>query len=370
MKIVGIGSFMNAAGAQSALLRVMDNLRLRGHDTQTWYFYEEQPIFRGRPHVHSFFEKPSLSALDYARLPLLTLQRLRQEKPDAVVTFLPLACLVGQSAARLCGTRVRMASQRTPPSKHGAAMRLLDKLVGSTGFYTLNVCVSRSVLEEFASYPASYRSRLSVVHNGIAWQGSSCTRDEARARFGIAPETVVAVATGRMKHQKNFSFMLDVLAQTPAIHLLIAGDGPLRPALEEQARRLDITKRVTFLGALAPSGVADLLRAADVFVQTSSFEGQSNSILEAMAEGLPIVASDIPMQRESLERDDGVVCAELLPLGDPVPWAKALSRLATDRSERLRLGGMALAHVKARFTLDAMIDGFEALLTGASKRTI
>ncbi len=362
MKIVGIGSFMNAAGAQSALLRLMENLRARGHETETWFFYEEQPIFRGRPHVSSFFEQDHLSAVDYARLPFMTISRLRRAKPDAVVTFLPLACLVGQMAARICGVPRRIASQRTPPSKHSRGMILGDRILGSTGFYTRNVCVSQAVCDEFEGYPARYRSMLHVVHNGIDWKGSALTRDEAREKFALAPGQVAVVATGRMKTQKNFSFMLDVLARTPAVRLLIAGDGPLRGDLEAQAARLGIAQRLTMLGALKPNDVMDLLRASDIFLQTSTFEGQSNSILEAMAEGLPIVASDIPMQRETLQRDDGTNCAWMLPLGDTAPWAAALSTLANSSDERARLGSLAKAHVNARFSLNAMIDGFERII--------
>jgi glycosyltransferase involved in cell wall biosynthesis len=366
MRIVGIASFMNAAGAQAALLRVMENLRRRGHETETWFFYEEQPTFKGRPHVNSFFEKPKLSKLDYARLPGMTLARLRASKPDAVVTFLPLACVIGQAAARAAGVERRIASQRTPPGKLSRAMMTLDRALGSTGFYTDNVCVSRAVFDDFKSYPARYRQTLTIVHNGIEWQGSTLDRAAARAAFGMAPDETIVVAVGRMKgEQKNFPFMLDILARTPDVRLFIAGDGPLRLQLEAKAEALGLGRRLVLLGALSPPQVADLLRAGDIFLQTSTFEGQSNSILEAMAEGMAIVASDIPMQRESLVRDDGEACAALLPLGDAGPWAAMLETLAAAPAKRRALAEAAKAHVDNRFTLDAMIDGFEQVITGA-----
>lgn len=361
MRIVGISSFMNAAGAQIALVRLMSQLRLRGHDTQTWFFYDVNPAFRGMPHIHSFYAKPKLSALEYASLPRKLIKRLSDAKPDAVVTFLPLACILGQTAALACGVPRRVASQRTPASTVNPIMRLADAALGTMGVYTDNVCVSQAVCDEFVNYPDAYRRKLSVVHNGIDWKASALSRKQARAQFGFADGEVVAVATGRLKQQKNVALLLDAMAHAPNVKLVIGGDGPLRGELEAQRAALGLQDRVTFLGTLTQSGVANLLCAGDIFVQTSLFEGQSNSILEAMNAGLAIVASDIDTQRETLIAD-GVSSAILLPLGDAPLWGATLAELSQAPERRAALGASARALVERRFSLGAMIDGFEKVL--------
>jgi len=356
-----MASFMNAAGAQAALLRLMEQLRARGHETETWYFYQEQSTFAGRAGVYTFFAKPRLSVWEYAQLPLRVIAKLRAARPDAVVTFLPLACIVGQSAAALVGVPRRIASQRTPSWAHSFLMRVADRLCGEW-LYTANVCVSRSVEESFAAYPSGYRRRLAVVENGIDWRASSLTREEARRKFGLSEKDVAFVAVGRLKAQKNYGLMLDAFAGVIGGILLIAGDGPQMESLVARVKALGVESQVRFLGALSPGEVADLLGAADVFVQTSAFEGMSNATLEAMSEGLAIVTSDIRMQREVLETREGELCGWLLPLSRPEEWTQAFARLISSADLRATLGSAAKSHVGRRFGLDRMIDGFERIL--------
>ena len=99
--------------------------------------------------------------------------------------------------------------------------------------------------------------------------------------------------------------------------------------------------RIHFLGSLAHDRVTDLLRAADGFIQTSLFEGQSNSILEAMHEGMPIICSDIPMQRETVCTENGDTAAMLVPLDEFEGWRNAVLRLRDDRDFAQELGARA-----------------------------
>jgi glycosyltransferase involved in cell wall biosynthesis len=115
--------------------------------------------------------------------------------------------------------------------------------------------------------------------------------------------------------------------------------------------------------------VTDLLRAADGFVQTSLFEGQSNSILEAMHEGLPIICSDIPMQRETVCEENGEPAALLVPLLEFEAWRDAFLRLRDEPDFAQETGARARALVSRYFTLDRMIDGFEATIMETEKHT-
>lgn len=361
-KIIGVISFMNAAGAQEALLRLMRQLRLRGHDTEVWFLYAKSSCYRGQPGVRVLLDKKHLSPLDLPVLFSRLLTLLRQTRPDAVVGFLPLANIMGLAAAWFTGVRLRIASQRSPGPTFGRAMQLLDRFLGVRGIYNKIVCVSRSVMDSFGTYPPAYCERLSVVNNGIEWTPSDKTKREARASFNLPDDYPLLVATGRFVPQKNYDLMVRVLATTPRIRLAIAGDGPLRGAAQALADDLGAKDRIHFLGSLAHDRVTDLLRAADGFIQTSLFEGQSNSVLEAMHEGMAIICSDIPMQRETVCEEDGRTAAMLVPLDEFEGWRNAVLRLRDDRAFAQDLGTRASALVSRRFTLDKMIDGFEATI--------
>jgi glycosyltransferase involved in cell wall biosynthesis len=361
-KIIGVISFMNSAGAQEALMRLMTQLRLRGHETQVWFLYAKSSCYRGLPGVRVVMDKPRLSPLDVARMFLRLIAMMRRERPDAVVGFLPLAAVLGLTAAMMAGIRTRIASQRSPGPTFGGLLRRLDRLAGSRGIYSRIVCVSEAVRESFADYPLSYRARMSVVNNGIAWVPSAMDKPGARASFAIPPDYPLMVATGRFVPQKNYDLMVRAMATTPRLRLAIAGDGPLCATSRALARDLGAADRIHFLGALPHDRVTDLLRAADGFVQTSLFEGQSNSTLEAMHEGLPIVCSDIPMQRETVCEESGAAAARLVPLEDFEGWRTAFLALRDDPAAATELGARGRALVERRFALARMIDGFESVI--------
>ncbi len=370
-KIVGVISFMNPAGAQEALLRLMGQLRLRGHDTEVWFLYAKSSCYRGMPGVRVLLDKPRLSPIDVVRVFLRLLSLIRQTKPDVVVGFLPLATVLGLLAATAAGVRMRIASQRSPGNTFGGVLRWMDRHIGSRGVYSRIVCVSEAVRDSFAGYPSAYREKLSVVNNGIAWVPSTMEKKAARASFAIPDDYPLVVATGRFVPQKNYDLMVRVMATTPRLRLAIAGDGPLCAGCRALARDLGAEDRIHFLGALAHDRVTDLLRAADGFVQTSLFEGQSNSTLEAMHEGLAIICSDIPMQRETVCEESGDTTARLVGLKDFEGWRDALLALRDDQPAHVALGARAQALVQRKFTLTRMIDGFEnVILETESQRWI
>lgn len=358
-KIIGIITFMNAAGAQEAMMRLMRQLRARGHETEIWFLYQKSDCYCGLPGVQVIMPKTRLTPLDIPVLFVRLLKLLRARRPHAVIGFLPLANILGQLAAWFAGIKVRVASQRSPGPTFNPLMQLLDRAMGAWGLYTSVVCVSRAVQDSFAACPAAYRKRICVVHNGIEWEPSVLEKPAARVSLGIPPDMPLLVASGRFVPQKNYDLMVRVLATAPNMRLAIAGDGSLRQAAQLVARDMGAGDRIHFLGALPHRRMADLLRAGDGFVQTSLFEGQSNSTLEAMHEGLPIVCSDIPMQRETLCEEDCEPAALLVSLDDFDAWRQAFLRLRDDPDFAARMGARAKDLVTRRFALDRMTDGFE-----------
>jgi len=337
---------------------------------EVWFLYEESGIHRSEPFVRVLVPKARLSPLDYLRVFIRLMIDLRTARPDAVVGFLPLGNVFGLTAAMLAGVKNRVASQRSIGTTYGKVIAQFDKALGTTGVYQHIICVSEAVRQSFMSFPQSYCKRLSVVHNGIEWTASTKTREHARQTLGLDSSDFIIATVGRLKEQKNYPFLLRAVAGAPGVTLAIAGEGYLRPELEQLCLDLDIGTRVKFLGELGKNSLRDLLGAADAFVLASLFEGQSNAVLEAMHQGLPILVGDIPEQRETVADAERTEEAALLaPLDDIEAWTTALAKLRDDRGLREELGRRAKAMVERRFSVDRMSDGFERILLEPAKRS-
>jgi glycosyltransferase involved in cell wall biosynthesis len=169
------------------------------------------------------------------------------------------------------------------------------------------------------------------------------------------------LGVGRLVPQKGFDLLLEAFARVapsfPEWELRIAGDGPERDALEDLARRLGVAGRVRLLGRVEP--IEGELRAAQVFVLSSRFEGFPNALAEAMAHGLAVISSDCPSGPSDLVRDgvDGL----LVPPEDAGALAEALAALLADPARRASLASRA-GEVVARFSEDAIVERWCALL--------
>lgn len=194
-------------------------------------------------------------------------------------------------------------------------------------------------------------------------------RGDWRARLGIPDEAPVLLSVGRMVSKKGFQRLAEtlpaVMARVPDAHAILAGDGDLRPALE--AATAALRPRVHFPGAVLRDALPSLYRSADVFALPAvhdargNVDGLPNVILEAMASGLPIVASDIsgiPLavrpEREGL----------LVPEDDAAALAAALIALLGDRARRRALGAGARSRAERDLNWEAIAARYrEAYLT-------
>ena len=200
------------------------------------------------------------------------------------------------------------------------------------------------------------RARLVRIASGV--DARHYAPGASRSEAALPPRPRV-VFTGRLHPQKNLDVLLDawpaVVRRTGAT-LVLAGQGPERDRLEEKARALGVAPHVCFTGSVAD--VADVLRAADVFALPSVAEGMSNSLLEAMATGLPCVASDIGGNQDLL----GPGPAGVLVAGTtPEHWAESLIALLTDPDRRAGLGATARRRVDEEFAVERVVDRYEEL---------
>lgn len=202
-----------------------------------------------------------------------------------------------------------------------------------------------------------------VIPNGVDLERYGARDDAARlalrAAWGIAPDETLALCVGRFAPVKNHSVLLEALsaasARAPRLRLALLGTGPLEAELRRKAAELGLGERVLFLGFR--EDVADCLRAADAFVLPSSTEGLPVSLLEAMAAGLPVVASAVGGIPDALGDPPAGL---LVPPSRVPPLAEALARIAGEPALREALGARARA-ASVRFSLRAFEDGYLAL---------
>ncbi len=203
---------------------------------------------------------------------------------------------------------------------------------------------------------------VAVVANGVdcaMFRPSADPQPEAEAPFRI-------LFAGRLQKQKNVGVLLDELARLrrdgmTAFRLDVAGDGPLGPELRERARDLALTECVAWHGWLAKSDLVSLYRRADCFVNPSLYEGLPNTVTEAMACGLPVVASRAIGNDELVaEKETGLLFA----LDEPRQLGDALKVLMRDRSAARRMGTEGRARVVAGHSWEAVAEAYVELLEG------
>lgn len=205
--------------------------------------------------------------------------------------------------------------------------------------------------------------RICVVPNGIELPApandlSESKRTRLRAELcGLPPHARVIGFAGRLARQKRILDLLWALVLLididPNFYLVLAGDGPERDSLEQFTRELNIEDHVKFLGHR--QDVSALMSLFDVFVLASDFEGMSNSIMEAMALGLPVVASDIAPNRELVF--DGVT-GFLFPVGDRAACARAILFLFENPDRAIRMGAAGRQRMEAEFSVRQMVSRY------------
>jgi glycosyltransferase involved in cell wall biosynthesis len=169
-------------------------------------------------------------------------------------------------------------------------------------------------------------------------------RPRVRAQLGFRADDHVMTMVGTFKRQKGHRHLVEALAQLagehPELHLLFVGDGELMPVIDAQVRDAGLTERVHFLGSRRD--VDAILAASDTFVLPSLWEGLSVALVEAMASGLPIVATDVSGTNEVMVDDS---TGRLVPPGDAEALAAAIRDVLADPVLAADMGARARAHV-------------------------
>jgi glycosyltransferase involved in cell wall biosynthesis len=205
-------------------------------------------------------------------------------------------------------------------------------------------------------------SKIVVIRNGIALSNFARRERSAvlRSELGFPPSARLVAVFSRLNPMKGVEYFLDaasiVAERFPDVRFLVAGDGGSRKELEDRARRLGLEARIVFTGFR--SDVRELLSEAAISVLPSLSEGTSNTLLESMAAGLPVVATQVGGNPEVIE--DGV-SGLLVPPRDSAEIAAAVGRLLEDEGFARRLGQAGMRRVSELFSLSGSVQQTEHL---------
>ena len=290
---------------------------------------------------------------------------LRTRQPSALVTFMFHANVLGRIAGRVASVPVIVSSVRA--EHFGGKMRdWLERLTEPLACAT--VVNSTRVGEALVRRRVIARQRLAYVPNAVVWGDARSPGPAAtatRESLGIAPHEFLWLAVGRLEAPKDYANLLRaarmLLAECPAAKIRIAGGGYQERELIRMRDALGLQDAVEFLGFRADVG--DLLNAADAYVLCSAWESSPNSVLEAMAAGVPVVVTDVGGLSDLVA--DGRT-GSLVPTGQPEALAAAMKALM-NRSvqERGEMGLAARLAVQQTHSAPAVCDRWAALLAGA-----
>lgn len=230
------------------------------------------------------------------------------------------------------------------------------------------LAVSHELANRMTARVGVRRDEITVIPNGVDTERfGHMPREQARKALSLPVDVFVVVAIGRLVAVKNYPLLIEAarLVRAAGVHLqlLVAGDGPLRDELEQRIRDAGMEGTVRLLGVRTDTST--LLAAADAFALTSRSEGMSNTILEAMAAGRPVVATRVGGNPELVQEG---VTGLLVTADSPQELAESLLALSADRARSEQLGARARQRVEAEFSVRRMIARYTDLYESINGR--
>lgn len=326
----------------------------------------EEQLQKADVPVHLIGKRGKVDPTAYFRLE----RKIRELAPDVVHTWLFAANSYGRMAARRARVAMIVAGERcVDPWKtrfHFWVDRWLQKC-------TSTIATNSSGVVQFYSQHGIDADRFRVIPNAVLPpRVPPISREELFSRLKLPPRSLVVGAVGRLWKQKGYEELiwsgelLHVAMQD--VWLVIIGDGPELTRLQRLRDQYGAVDSVRFAGHRRDA--VQLMSAFDLLWNGSLYEGQSNTMLEAMSWGKPIIATDIPGNRDLVIQGE---TGFLYRCGDPGELVRRTCAVLRDPAELARLGANARARIQTEFSLEKMINSYAQLYeqsrTAAPRRT-
>jgi glycosyltransferase involved in cell wall biosynthesis len=325
-------------GAQRTALGIAEHLDPKAFNTTVCFWWGEETLrsaFEKRgAHVVTLKARRIWDPLAFGRL----VRVLKEKRIHIIHAHVPEMGVIGWVAGKLAGVPVICFTMNNPPDKEPAVHRRWHIW-------------------------AAPKERVGMIYNAIAHPDTIPRTDEKTIRK-IREEVQcnqgekLLVCVARLTEQKGHTVLLEAFRkirdQGHPVKLALVGDGELEPVLRRQASSLKLDRHICWMGRR--NDVYDVLQSSDIYVSTSRWEGLNISMLEAMAIGLPVVASDIGGHIEAVQKDE---TALLVPGENPGAFADAVGRLLEDNALARSMGEKGRQRVQEHFTTAVMSQCYQ-----------
>jgi len=304
----------------------------------------------------------------------LQIYRLIKEKRfDIVHSHTSVGGLIGRIAGKLAGVPVVIWSIHGFASHEGQNrfkkyfFLLIEKLLDK--FTDHYVAVSEALKKEGIQNRILTSNKITVIHNGIELRNYNKNFNviQKKKELGIEMSRTIIGTVTRFEPQKaihDFLVSVSYVKKTyPDIKVVIAGDGPLRREIEKLINDLKLNDNITLLGWR--NDVPEILAVLDIFCQSSLWEGCPMVLLEAMAVGKPIIATDVGGVKEIVEDDNTGI---LVPPADPKAMGDAIVKLINNKEKAIKMGMNGRKRAESFFNMDFMLTKYERLYQDLLKR--
>ncbi len=362
--ITGLGH----GGAETQVVRVACELKKRGWEVSVVTLIKPvaKPLIQQLSANNVMLKSLELgegSKLRDLRLINRLLRILESEKPYVLCSFLFHANIIGQVTAQLSGVPRFITSIRGASFGSDKRIKFAKFFHSFDHITTLN---SNEVAEKMIKEGVLKREKTRVVNNAISiqkYRRPNAVRGNERKKLGIAPDTFVFIAVGRVHPVKGYDFLVDACAGLKGkIKLLIVGKDD-NSALYDNIKKSKLENFITLLGYRVD--IPELLAAADALVLSSVSEGLPNALIEAHAAGLPVISTRVGGASEIvIENESGY----LVEPQNANALSKAMQKMAQiPKIELKKMGDIGQKHVANTFGLAPIVDQWEEVLLGQNE---
>lgn len=366
-KMLHISSSLKVGGAEILLCDIIEKLGTEQFEHEVIYFHDGP---RAKQLQQLGVKLHHLRGLVCLYDPVFFIRlfwAMKKIKPDCIHSLLWAANVTSRIFAKWLSIP-HVSAYHIHINQDGAVRKILDKL--TLRFADKMVAVSQEVAESFLPAVSEKKRRdVLVIENGIDAQAirkKGAEQKVSRKQLGLLKKDFIIGAVGRFAPRKNFPLLLEsfafALKNCPDVRLVLLGTGPDEQLLRQKAKDLKIEETVSFVINQPAYGYFPLF---DCFVQSSSKEGLSIALLEAMSFGLPSVVIETGDAHPAIK--DGYN-GLLVKKSEKQLLAKAILTLAQDRGFAKKLGSLACADVEGRFSVDGMVDAYKNLFLELSNR--
>lgn len=374
LRILFLNTQMEAGGAQKAMLVLAQGIKQRGHTIIVVTMYDKEsyvPLFSeqvGIP-IIDLRMKPPGNSLVKARAFISGLKHLydimRQNDIDVLQTFTHYSNIAGPFIGWLARVPVRVSSQRGTLQGVPSVFRLLDRIVANSALVQKMTTVSEGMRYFCVEVQKINPDKVLVIPNSIEAEEYNlevCPHQKKQflQELGIDQYSWIVTTVARLHPVKGHEYLLkaipQILERVPGVHFLFAGEGPLYDQIKKEVHELMIDDSVHLLAVR--QDIPMILACSDLFVLPSLSEGMPNVALEAMAAGLPVVATAVGGIPEIVKDGENGL---LVPPGDPHALAVAITRILTDPPQLKKMGSTARESIINKFPTHANISAYEEL---------